>query len=63
MKPIIQIWIYEYALAQVVRGQYPSSIWTRDPGLEGVICINVSYDWFRDMREYERKVQQDDLPF
>ena len=63
MKPVVQIWIQESALAQIERGNFPSSIWTRDPGKENVICINVTYDWFRSMREYELKLKQNDLPF
>ena len=63
MKPIIQIWIYESALPQIERGHYPSTIWTTNPSIDGVICINVSVDWFRSMRDYERKVRTEDLPF
>ena len=63
MKPIIQIWIPEKSLSQIHRGQYPSTWWRREPGDDTAICINVSSDWFVQMRDTEKELENDDLPF
>ena len=64
MKPIIQIWIPEKSLSQVHRGNYPSTWWRRSPGDDTAICINVTSDWFIQMRDYEEELNKDnDMPF
>jgi len=64
MKPIIQIWILEKSLSQIARGNYPSTWWRRSPGDDTTICINVTSDWFIQMRDYEQKLdKKSDLPF
>jgi len=64
MKPIIQIWIPEQSLAQIARGNYPSTWWRKEPGDDNAICINVSADWFVQMRDTEKELEKEnDLPF
>ena len=68
MKPIIQIWIKESSLKHIHRGSYPSTWWRRDPGDKLVsdqefIAINVSYDWYIKMLDYESDLADDEAPF
>jgi hypothetical protein len=63
MKPVIQIWILHSGLPQINRGNFPSSWWHKTPARDDVVCINVTYDWYQSLLQYERKIQQDDLPF
>jgi len=71
MKPVVQIWIREKSLDTIARGHYPSSWWTRFDAIDSplkdtkdVICITVSSDWFRQMRDYEDELNKDSgLPF
>ena len=68
MKPIIQIWIKESSLKHIHRGSYPSTWWRRDPGDRLVsdqefIAINVSYDWYIKMLDYESDLADDEAPF
>jgi len=75
MKPVVQIWIREKSLDVIARGHYPSSWWNRFPtrfdAIDGplkdtkdIICITVSSDWFRQMRDYEDQLDKDSqMPF
>jgi|TARA_R110000744_G_scaffold8371_1_gene27907 hypothetical protein len=71
MKPIIQIWIKESNLEHIHRGNYPSTWWRRDPikeiikgdDLTPIISVNVSYDWYIKMRDYEADLEDDAMPF
>ena len=64
MKPIIQIWVPEQSLSQIARGNYPSTWWRKEPGDGNAICINVSADWFVQMRDAEKELEnKNDLPF
>ena len=63
MKPVVQIWIKEKGLDQIARGKYPSTWWRQAPKDIDAICITVSSDWFVQMRDYEDKLNDDDLPF
>jgi len=70
MKPVVQIWIREKSLDVIARGHYPSSWWTRFDEIdfesysEDIICITVSSDWFRQMRDYEDQLDKDSqMPF
>ena len=68
MKPIIQIWIKESSLEHIHRGTYPSTWWKRDPGsnssgTRSAIAINVSYDWYIKMLDYESDLADNEAPF
>jgi hypothetical protein len=64
MKPVIQIWIREKSLDTIARGHYPSSWWRQCPSDIDAICITVSSDWFRQMRDYEDQLDKDSqMPF
>ena len=69
MKPVIQIWVKVSSLELIKRGQFPSTWWrTYDqiPSSEesNVVCLNVTYDWFVQMRDYEKELEKNnDLPF
>ena len=66
MKPIIQIWVLEKSLEAIKRGQFPSTWWYREPSelVCDAICINVSYDWFVQMRDAEKELEKEnDCPF
>jgi hypothetical protein len=66
MKPIIQIWVPEQSLAQIARDKYPSTWWRKEPGpgAATAVCINVSADWFVQMRDAEKELEKEnDLPF
>jgi intein-encoded DNA endonuclease-like protein len=64
MKPVIQIWIKEEGLKQIVRDKYPSTWWRRCPDNTDAICITVSMDWYVAMRDYETELDKNSgLPF
>jgi hypothetical protein len=63
MKPVIQIWVTETGLQSIVRGQYPSTWWRQLPSDRTAICISVTCDWFVSMRDHEKAIESDDLPF
>jgi len=64
MKPIVNIWIRQSALAQIGRDRFPSEWRRSQPNEEGDwLSINVTGDWFKSMIEYENKIASNDLPF
>jgi len=64
MKTVVQIWIREKSLDVIARGHYPSTWWRQCPGDKDAICITVSSDWFRQMRDYEDQLDKDNgMPF
>ena len=64
MKPVIQIWVKESSLELIKRGQFPSTWWRREPSDDNAVCINVTYDWFVQMRDAEKELEKkNDLPF
>ncbi len=64
MKTVIQIWVKEKALDTIARKQYPSTWWRQRQSDTDAICITVSSDWFRQMRDYEDELNKNkDLPF
>ena len=68
MKPVIQIWVKESVLEAIKQDRFASTWWrTYDqvPAAEVscVVCINVSYDWFVQMRDQEKELDNTDLPF
>lgn len=63
MKPVIQIWVRESSLETIKRGHFPTTWWRKEPG-EDAVCINVTYDWFVQMRDREKELEtNNDLPF
>ena len=41
-----------------------STWWRKEPGDDNAICINVSADWFVQMRDTEKELEKEnDLPF
>lgn len=69
MKPVIQIWVKEDSLEMIKRGQFPSSWWRTYDQVPSdheaiVVCTNVTYDWFIQMRDAEKELEKkNDLPF
>jgi hypothetical protein len=69
VKPVIQIWVKEDSLEMIKRGQFPSSWWRTYDQVPSdheaiVVCTNVTYDWFVQMRDAEKELEKkNDLPF
>ena len=64
-KPIVSVWITESGLRQLRRGNVPSEFFTQPPKNYNKELINVfiSSDAYLEIRQYEKDLDLNDLPF